>query len=141
MASQNVKESVEAPAEAVWQLLSDFGGLLKYAHPGFVIGCECDGNEVGAVRIVTMADGSRVRERLEGLEQDARRLSYSILGESKFAVKNYLATVKVSELGETRCQVDWQSTFEALGPAEELEDLFRGVYAGGVIGIRKRLGV
>lgn len=141
MASQNVKASVKAPAEAVWRLLADFGGLQEYAHPGFVIGCESDGNEVGATRIVTMADGSQVRERLEWLENDARRLSYSILGECKFPVKDYIATVKVTELSEERCQVDWQSTFEALGPAEELEDLFRGVYAGGVIGIRKRLGV
>ncbi len=37
--------------------------------------------------------------------------------------------------------MDWQSTFEALGPAEELEELFRGVYTGGVIEIRKRLEV
>jgi hypothetical protein len=141
MASQNVQEFIEAPAEAVWELLSDFGGLQKYAHPGFVIGCDCDGSGVGALRTVTMADGSQVLERLERLEKDARRLSYSILGECKFPVKDYLATVKVTSLGEKRCQVDWQSTFEALGPTADLEELFRGVYTGGVIGIRKRLGV
>ena len=141
MASQNVQASVDAPAEAVWKLLADYGGLLEYAHPGFVIGCEADGNEVGAIRVVTMADGAQVRERLERFENDARRLSYSIVGESKFPVKDYLATVKVTALGDDRCQVDWQSTFEPLGPVDELEALFRGVYAGGVVGIRKRLGV
>ena len=88
MASQNVQEFIEAPAEAVWELLSDFGGLQKYAHPGFVIGCDCDGGGVGALRTVTMADGSQVLERLERLEKDARRLSYSILGECKRLSRN-----------------------------------------------------
>ncbi len=141
MASQNVQAPVDAPAEAVWRLLADFGGLLEYAHPGFVIGCEADGNDVGALRVVTMADGAEVSERLEWFDDDACRLSYSIVGESKFPVKDYLATVKVTEIDENHCQVDWQSTFEALGPVDQLEDLFRGVYAGGVVGIRKRLGV
>ena len=140
MASTNVQESVDASAAAVWQLLADFGGVQKIADPRFISNCECDGNEVGCVRTITLADGSSVRERLESVEQQSRRLSYSIVGEAPLPVKDYLATVKVTETGSDSCQVDWQSTFEATGPVEKAEKMIRGVYTGGVACIRKVLG-
>ena len=141
MASVNVQEHVEAPADSVWKLLADFGGIQKIADPRFITGCECDGNEVGSVRTITMADGSAVQERLETLEQGSRRLSYSILGDCPLPVKDYLATVKVTEADAGTCRVDWQSTFEATGPVEKAEKMIRGVYTGGVACIRKVLGV
>ena len=33
MASVNVQEEVAAPAKKVWDLISDFGGIQKFADP------------------------------------------------------------------------------------------------------------
>ena len=141
MASVNVVEEVAASADQVWQILADFGGIQKWSDPRFIKSCEADGNDVGAVRTITLAGGAAIRERLELLDAGARRFSYSILGESPLPVADYLATAKVTATGENSCVVDWQSTFEAIGSQEAAEKMIRGVYTGGVAGIRKALGV
>jgi hypothetical protein len=141
MPSVNVQEQVAASAEQVWQVLADFGGVEKWSDPRFIKSCTCDGNEPGAVRTITLADGAVIRERLEAVDHDARRFSYCIVGTCPLPVANYLATAKVTELPSGGCQVDWQSTFEALGSTDEAEKMIRGVYTGGVAGIRKLLGV
>ena len=58
MASVNVKEQIAASADQVWQIVGDFGGLDKWTDPNFITGCECDGNSVGAIRTISIADGS-----------------------------------------------------------------------------------
>ncbi len=52
-----------------------------------------------------------------------------------------LLVSKVTETGSGSCQVDWQSTFEPVGSVDEAEKMIRGVYTGGVAGVRKALGV
>ena len=141
MASVNVQEEVAASAQKVWDLISDFGGIQKFADPRFITKCESTGNTPGSVRTITLADGEKIQERLETFEGEAHRFSYSILGECSIPVRDYLATTKVTAIDQNRCQIDWQSTFDAVGSAEEAEKIIRGVYTGGVIGIRKALGV
>lgn len=141
MASVNVKEQVSASADQVWQIMADFGGVDKWADPKLIKSCECDGNSAGAVRVLTLADGAVIRERLEAIDGDSRRFTYSILGECPLPVKDYVATAKVTETGSGTCQVDWQSTFEPVGSAEEAEKMIQGVYTGGVAGVRKALGI
>ena len=141
MASVNVQEQVSASADQVWQILADFGGVDKWADPKLIKSCECDGNSAGAVRTITLADGAVIRERLEAIDGDARRFSYSIVGECPLPVKDYQATAKVTETGAQSCQVDWQSTFEPVGSADEAQKFIRGVYTGGVAGVRKALGI
>ncbi len=141
MASVNVQEQVAASADQVWQIMADFGGIDKWADPNLIKSCEADGNSAGAIRTITLADGAVIRERLEAIDADSRRFSYSILGECPLPVKDYVATAKVTETGSGNCQVDWQSTFEPVGPADEAEKMIRGVYTGGVAGVRKALGV
>ena len=141
MASVNVQEEVAAPAKKVWDLISDFGGIQKFADPRFITKCECNGDTPGSVRTITLADGEKIQERLETFEGQAYRFSYSILGECSIPVRDYLATTKVTAIDKNKCQIDWQSTFNAVGPAEEAEKIIRGVYTGGVIGIRKALGL
>jgi hypothetical protein len=66
-----------APAD-VWDVIGDFAaGPLRMA-PGFVVGCEADGD----LRVVTFADGVVVREQLVALDDDERRITYSVVGGS-----------------------------------------------------------
>lgn len=141
MASVNVQEQVKASADQVWQILADFGGIDKWADPALIKSCESDGNAVGAVRTIVLADGAIIRERLESLEAPAKRFSYAILGECPLPVKDYCSIVKVTPTGDSSCMVDWQSTFEHVGDQGEAETMIRGVYTGGVAGVRKALGV
>ncbi|MFC5231101.1 SRPBCC family protein [Pseudonocardia zijingensis] len=65
------------PADA-WAVIRDFAaGPLRMA-PGFVVGCEADGD----VRVVTFADGVVAHERFVALDDRERRITYAVVGGS-----------------------------------------------------------
>ncbi len=46
------------------------------------------------------------------------------------------------EQGPNACRVDWRGTFEPDGvPEEQAQAMVRGIYTGGIAGVRKLLGV
>ena len=66
---------VDAPPEKVWDALRDFGAIHERLVPGFVTDCRMDGED----RIVTFVNGATYREVLIDLDDDARRLAWSIV--------------------------------------------------------------
>jgi carbon monoxide dehydrogenase subunit G len=75
MASIRTEVQIDAPPEKVWDALRDFGALHKRLVPGFVTDCQMDGED----RIVTFASGAVVREVLIDLDDEQRRLVWSIV--------------------------------------------------------------
>ena len=61
--------------EKVWDALRDFGALHERLVPGFVTDCRMDGPD----RIVTFANGAVMREVLIDLDDDDRRLVWTIV--------------------------------------------------------------
>jgi len=141
MSDVHVNETVAAPAARVWELLGDFGGILKWGGT-MLQSCTVEGAGVGAVRRLGLPGGAEIVERCEALDPAGRSLSYSIVGRSPIPIRNYLSTVKVIEEGPAACRVDWRSTFEPEGvPEEQAQAMVRGIYTGGIAGVRKFLGV
>ncbi len=141
MAEVSVEETVEAPAGAVWELVSDFGGVDKWAGPA-IQGCSVEGEGVGAVRSLTLPGDAVLQERLESFDEGERRLSYSIVEPTPIPLRNYLSTLQVAEEGPGRCRVVWSGRFEPAGASEEqAAGMVRGIYTGGIAGIRKALGL
>ncbi|HEY3970134.1 MAG TPA: SRPBCC family protein [Solirubrobacteraceae bacterium] len=68
--------SIEASPDAVWDAVRDWGALHERLVPGFVVDTQLDGED----RIVTFAGGMVVRELLVDLDDEARRLAWSIVG-------------------------------------------------------------
>ena len=77
MASIRKEIVIDASAECVWDALRDWGGLHVRLVPGFATDARLDGED----RIVTFANGSVLRERLVDLDDDARRLVWSVVEE------------------------------------------------------------
>jgi hypothetical protein len=78
MAFLRTEISIAAAPAAVWEVVRDFAaGPLRMA-PGFVVGCQAEGD----VRIVTFVDGTVVHERFLALDDDGRRLGYAVVGGS-----------------------------------------------------------
>jgi hypothetical protein len=75
MASIREEISIAAPPSEVWAALRDWGALHERLVPGFVLDTRLD----GADRIVTFFNGSVLREVLIDLDDDARRLVWSIV--------------------------------------------------------------
>jgi len=137
VASVKVNDHVEASADAVWDLLGDFGGVTRYSKG--IESCSVEGEGVGAVRTLCMPGGIQLQERLEAFDAAARRLQYAIIGDSPLPLSDYLSTIQVSEDGDD-CTIDWSSTFELEGVSEEqAQAMVEGIYRGGIAGIKKTL--
>lgn len=138
MTSVEVKTTIKAPADDVWQTVSDFKGLGRFLAA--VAESSVDGSGVGARRTLTLQDGARLVEKLESLDEGARSLEYSIVS-GPLPVENYLSRVQVKELGPGQCEVCWSSTFEPKGiPDKEAEETIKGIYAMGFDGLKKLFG-
>ncbi len=74
MASIRKEIVIDASAERVWDALRDWGALHLRLVPGFATDVRLDGED----RIVTFFNGSVLRERLVDLDDDVRRLVWSI---------------------------------------------------------------
>lgn len=134
---EEVKASgtINASADEVWSLVSDFNGLDKFVEA--VADCTTEGTGIGAVRTLTLADGGEVIEKLESLDHDQRLLTYSIV-ESPMPIQNYTGTMQVDELEDRRSKFSWSSTFDAAdGTEDEMKEALKGLYNLGVEGLQQ----
>jgi uncharacterized protein YndB with AHSA1/START domain len=97
MASIRKERTIEAAPERVWEALRDWGGLHERLVPGFAVDTKLD----GADRIVTFFNGAVARERLVDLDEDDRRLVWSIV-DGPYSHHNGAAQVLAGENGTTR---------------------------------------
>jgi mxaD protein len=120
--------------EAVWRVISDFGAAGAYLAE--VGDCTVEGTGVGAVRTLTLADGSTLDERLAALDEASRRLSYALLTDTPFG--NCLTTMSVSDLGPNRAELVWSASFQPIGiPPSEAVDLLEGPLAANCLALKQ----
>ena len=67
---------LRAPAERVWDVIRDVGAIHTRLAPGFVVDTRI---EEGA-RVVTFANGLVARELIVTIDDEAKRLVYSVVG-------------------------------------------------------------
>lgn len=97
MASIRVERTIEASPDDAWAALRDWGALHERLAPGFVVATELDGDD----RLVTFFNGAVVRERLIDLDDERRRLVWSIV-DGPYSHHNGAAQVLVADDGTTR---------------------------------------
>jgi hypothetical protein len=128
-----VEEVAEFPvgADQLWSVVGDFGGLLK----AIGVPVELQGEGIGQTRTIQMGAEPTV-ERLESLDPQGRRLSYSIV-KASMPFTDYLSTMEVSELDDTRSRLTWTGRFEPTGGEEDAVNLVRMIYQGGIGGLQR----
>jgi Polyketide cyclase / dehydrase and lipid transport len=97
VASIRKERTIEASPEEVWAALRDWGALHERLVPGFVVGTNLDGED----RIVTFFNGAVARERLIDLNEEERRLVWSIV-DGPYTHHNGAAQVLTGDDGKTR---------------------------------------
>ena len=90
---------IDAPADAVWDAVSDFGAVHTRFAPGFVTNVEL----IPGARMVTFGNGLTVKELFLGIDQARRRLAYSVA--ERFA--HHSASFQVDDLGAGRSRLTW----------------------------------
>lgn len=117
MQTETARIDIARPAEEVWALVGEFGGLDTWMAG--VDRCEVDGD----VRVVhTM--GMQISERLVGRDAEARTITYAIEGEGA-PVSEHRATIGVTD-ADGGCTVTWEVS---VAP-DEAAPMFRDIYQG-----------
>lgn len=141
-----VKSTImEAPVEAVWDVLRDFNGHDVW-HPAVATSHIERGqpsDQVGCVRRFRLADGSELREQLLTLSDIDLAFSYCLL-DTPVPLLNYVAHVRllpVTDADHTFWQ--WQSQFDTpSGREAELGEMVGAdIYEAGFAAIRQHMGL
>jgi carbon monoxide dehydrogenase subunit G len=91
---------IDAPVDAVWDAVADFGAVHRRFAPGFVTNVEL----VEGARMVTFGNGLVAKELFLGVDHEVRRLAYSVRTE-RFT--HHSASFQVSDLGAGRSRLVW----------------------------------
>jgi len=100
MASIRREIQVEAPAEGIWEAIRDVGAVHTRLAPGFVVDTQV---EDGA-RLVTFRNGLVARELIVDIDDEARRLVWSVAGGR---MTHHNASLQVFADGPGRSRVVW----------------------------------
>lgn len=115
MALIRKERSIDAPAEQVWGALRDWGAIHQRLVPGFVTDAQLDGDD----RIVTFFNDATVREVLVSLDEEERRLAWSVV-DGPYTHHNGVAQVFDEGGG---CRFVWTADLlpdEAAAPTAEM---------------------
>lgn len=90
----NVTKTIPVGSDKAWAAISAIGGLDQWFP---IIGeCCVSGEGVGAVRIMKLADGSEINDRIEEINDAEKRFRYTRTA-CPFPVSRYLGTVTVRD--------------------------------------------
>jgi len=126
MASGKAEASIARNPDDVWKVLREFGGLVDYM-PG-IESCTVDGD----IRTVGMM-GISVKEQLRDLDDDTRRISYSIVESPIPNLVSHLVTIAVDAEGEGT-HLTWTVEVEP----DDLLALLLGTYEGAVAALKEK---
>ena len=104
MASIRKEISVRASVEQAWDAMRDIGALHTRLVPGFVTDTQLDGD----ARIVTFANGSKVRERIVTNNDQVRRLVWTATGD---LLSHHNGAAQIEEGVDGGARVIWTADF------------------------------
>ncbi|MCT8973863.1 SRPBCC family protein [Microbaculum marinisediminis] len=141
-----VKSTImDAPVEAVWEVLRDFNGHDQW-HPAVAdsaIERGLPSDKIGCVRRFHLADGSELREQLLTLSDSDMAFSYCLL-DTPVPLLNYVAHVRLLPVTDgDRAFWHWESRFDTpAGREEELAAMVgEQIYEGGFTAVREHMGL
>ena len=120
---------IDAPADAVWDAVADFGAVHTRFAPGFVTNVEL----IPGARMVTFGNGMVAKELFLGCDHEARRLAYSVRTD-RFA--HHSASFVVSDLGGGKSRLTW--TADVL--PDEVAPTVAGMMEAGIAVAKETLG-
>ena len=123
------------------RLWEQFGGwcALKDWHPA-VASCEESTEDGAKVRVLTLKDGGKIKEKL--LDEKPNFYRYEIL-ESPLPVKNYQAQFALTPDDDDEDEINfaWSATFDANGKTnKEAHDVIDGIFQAGLDNIKALAG-
>ncbi|GAA3163352.1 hypothetical protein GCM10010466_62900 [Planomonospora alba] len=103
MASIRHEISVNASPEHTWDVLRDVGAVHERLLPGRVAATRIEGDQ----RFLTFPDGHVVRELIVAVDDDARRLAYSVVEGARPPLEHHHASFEVRPAGDLTTRLIW----------------------------------
>ena len=138
----SVTAKVAAPAEKVWEVVGSFANLKAIAS----LIASCDVDKTGTIRKLKVkgAKGTII-ERLVKYDSQTMTQIYCIVDKPNNIVPfvNYTSTIKVKKATARSCTIEWSGRFEPKKgqTVAGCQEFARGVYEGGIGGVKKKLGL
>ncbi len=129
MASINLKATLAISADELWSQVKDVGGLST------LLDIISDSSVDGDQRSCTMADGAELSETIIGVDDEHRRVAYTIT-DSPFPIQVHAASMQVSDAGGGKSTFQWITDVKP----DELADALGPVFAGEVSKLEQRFG-
>ena len=137
---------IMAPPEAVWAVVGEFNGTARWlplvARSDIVLGTN---NRVGAIRLITRRNGTKVTERLLDRDPQGMRMAYTYVDGAVMA-SDYFPVLSVKDSGDGTSVVEWSAHFKRLAysidppPGQDDESLTRfydGLYKTGLENLKR----
>jgi Polyketide cyclase / dehydrase and lipid transport len=100
MTDVSMSEDINLPADTVWEVIGDFGGIRKWAV--LVKSESLEDTPSGKVRTLVMPEDRVVKERL--VVQSQYSYTYAMMDRPEMA--DYRSTVAVVPLDESHCRIE-----------------------------------
>lgn len=138
---------INAPAQAVWEVVGDFNGTPRWLplveRTEIVLGTN---NRIGAIRLVTRRNGTKVTERLLDRDPQGMRMAYTYVDGAVMAT-DYFPVLSVTDAGDGMSIVEWSSHFRRLAYAtdpppsgqddQSMIDFYNGIYKAGLENLKR----
>lgn len=132
----NVSKTMPIPAATVWSAIAGIGGLERWFP--VISACHLIGGGVGAMRVLTLAAGGEMIDRIELIDHGRRRFQYNRI-ESPFRVSSYQGTVEVCEGLDGGSVLEWSVDIDADTESLDLLEFVRQAITDGVSGLERDL--
>ncbi|GAA4637782.1 hypothetical protein GCM10023196_092990 [Actinoallomurus vinaceus] len=103
MASIRHEIVIDAPPEHIWDVLRDVGAVHERLLPGRVADTRLEGDQ----RFLTFPDGHVIRELIVAIDDDTRRLAYSVVEGARPATEHHHASFEVRSEGDRAGRLIW----------------------------------
>lgn len=123
-----VEKEIPKSADAVWDMIKDFGDI-SWSGMGDV---EVEGSGIGMVRKIIVGPDQAAEERLEAYDDAGKTFTYSIKDGHPMPVTGLRGTPRIEAIDENHCRLVWTATGNAVDGVEEAQaaDGLRGFYSG-----------
>jgi mxaD protein len=125
MGKARAEIDINRPADEVWAVVGDFGGIAGWM-PG-IESCHLDGDD----RVIKTM-GMEITERLERRDEEERELIYAIVG--GVPVINHKATITVVPDGNKKSHVTWDVDVD-----DDMTDLLHQMYQQSLVSLKEHL--
>ena len=144
-AAQSIR--INAAPEAVWQVVGDYNGSPRWLplveRSEIVMG---KNNQVGAIRLITRRNGTKVTERLLEHDPQDMRMAYTYVDGAVMA-SDYFPVISVKDAGDGTSIVEWSAHFKRLNydmdpppPGQDDKSMtafYNGIYKSGLESLKR----